>query len=96
MKTFTYNITKDTDVVMVPTRIDITPLHRGENGRYFEITLSQEITNGSRWQKKIELIPDSSNIEECFEGGYDLDTEEPIINLVKLQTILDNFGITLQ
>lgn len=95
MKTFTYNISKQTDVVIVPTKIDITPIHRGEGGRYFIIRLTQELSNGFRMQEKTELIPDSMNIDECFEGGYDLDAEEPVIDLGKLQAILDNFGITL-
>ncbi len=95
MKTFTYNITKDTDIVLTPTEINITPMQRGEGGRYFEIVLSQQITGGYRMQKKTELISDAINIEECFEGGYDLDTEEPVINLVKLQAILDLYGINL-
>ena len=96
MKTFQFNITKDADITFAPTVIKITPLEKTATGRKFQIELLQEFTNGFRQQSKIEEIPDALNIHECFEGGYDLDTEEPIINLVKLQTILDNFGINLQ
>lgn len=94
-KTFEFNITKNTDIVFKPKKIKLTPLHKTVTGRMFKIEFIEDFVNGSNTQCKTQDIPDNLNIEACFEGGYDLDNGEPIINFTELQKVFDVFGINL-
>lgn len=94
-KTFEFNMTKRVDIVFKPQKIKLTPLQKTLTGRMFRIEFVEEFPNGSNTQCKTQDIPDSLNIEACFEGGYDLDKEEPIINFTELQRVFDIFGMDL-
>ena len=94
-KTFEFNMTKRVDIVFKPKKIKLTPLQKTLTGRMFRIEFVEEFTNGSNTQCKTQDIPDSLNIEACFEGGYDLDSQEPIINFTELQRVFDTFGMNL-
>lgn len=94
-KTFEFDITRNTDIVFKPKKIKLTPLNKTSTGRIFKVELIEEFASGSNTQCKTQEIPDSLNIEACFEGGYDLDNGEPIINFTELQRVFDNFGLNL-